>query len=267
MKDIFIIINKKFNTLKIEILQNDVYKISIFKKEVERYIYMKIKLDAHPSVLIAYSPETQKFLFSVYDEGYPRKSYRNSANLIGGNPESEDKCPEDTLIKEIAGEINPNHTLEKLFIGKVEWADESEIRFIRNSLFQFYPLQDFLAKQPEVMEGGNKPYQAIYSVFYSEIPKKTIEIVERNMVNKKEISCEGNLGVFGLEQLTNSSRREFSTAHITAHVLNWKYNSQIPQTKQISAEAIGLPKNNYKEYLKDFDYNQERLVLATLAKN
>lgn len=228
---------------------------------------MKPILDAHPSVLIAYSSETQKFLFSVYDEGYPRKVYRNSANFIGGNPESEDKCPEDTLIKEIASEINPNHNLEKIFIGKVEWTDESEIRFIRNSLFQFYPLQDFLAKQPEVMEGGNKPYQAIYSIFYSEIPRKTIEIVEKNITNKKEIVCEGKLGIFNLEQLANSPRGEYSTAHITAHVLNWKYGSQIPQTKQISAEAIGLPRKSYKEYLKDFDYNRERLVLATLAKN
>lgn len=227
---------------------------------------MKFILDAHPSVLVAYSPETQKFLFSVYDEGYPRKVYRNSANFIGGNPVPEDQCPEDVLIREIAEEINPNHSVNE-GVHKVEWASEQEIRFIRNSLFQFYPLQDFLVKQSEMIDGGNKPYQAIYSVFYSEISKKTIATIEKNITNKKKIASEGNLGVFSLEQLAISPKGEFSTAHITAHILNWKYDSKIPYTKKISSEAIGLPRKNYKDYLENFDYNQERLVLATLAKN
>jgi len=229
---------------------------------------MKTILDAHPSVMIAYSPELQKFLFSVYDDSYPRKIYRNSANLIGGNPRPDDKGPENTLLREITDEINPNHELKKKFIiGEVAWAPEQEIQFIRNSLIQFTPFQDFLANQEEKIEGGNKPYKAIYSVFYSEIPKEAIEIAEKNLAAKKEIASEGNLGVFSLEQLTTSSRGEFSTAHITAHILNWKYSSHIPQTKLIHAEAIGFPRKNYKDYLQNFDYNPERMVLATLAKN
>ncbi len=224
----------------------------------------KQKLDAHPSVVVV--REFNEFLFSVYDQGYPRKAYRLSANNMGGNPEPYDVSPERTLIKEIAEEFDPNHPVEKTFVGKVDWASDEDIRFIRNGLFSgLRPLQDFFVQQKEPIEGGNKPYTAIYSAFYSEVPFFIIEKVRENLRNGKNIPTEGLVGVFTLEDLANSPRGEFSTAHITAHILNWKYGSKIPHPKQLTAEPIGLPRKSYKDYLSDFEYDNENLKKASTA--
>ena len=228
---------------------------------------MKQKLDAHPSVLIAYSNKAKKILLNVYDAGYPKTVYRGSVNLIGGNPKPDDQSPEEVLIREILEEINPNHSIEKKYVGKVNWAPESEIRLIRNSLFQFTPLQDFLVEQRGIIEGGNKPYLAIYSTFYSEISEKIVHCVEKNIMNGKHIFSEGTQGVFTLEQLAHNPRGKFFAAHATAHILNWRYSSKIPYPEQIVVEAIGSPRKKFKDYLNEFTYDQERLVLASQSKN
>jgi hypothetical protein len=224
----------------------------------------KRKLDAHPSVVVVRSLDD--FIFSIYDEGYPRQAYRLSANNIGGNPEPYSVSPERTLIQEIAEEFDPNHPVEKAFIGKVEWASDRDIRFIRNGLLaEIKPLQDFFVQQKEPIEGGNKPYTAIYSAFYAEIPFFITENVKENLRNGKNIPTEGLIGVYTLRQLENHSKGEFSTAHITAHILNWKYDSKILHPKQLTAEPIGLPRKSYKDYLFDFEYDNENLKKASTA--
>jgi len=111
----------------------------------------KEKLDAHPSGAICCCRKAEKFLFSVYDQGYPKKAYRMSANMIGGNPEPGDISPEIVLIKEISEKLDPNHASEKKFVGKVKWASEADIRLIRNGLLGgIQPMQDFFIRQPEV---------------------------------------------------------------------------------------------------------------------
>ncbi len=226
----------------------------------------KERLDCHPSVVVAYSAMEKKFLMSIYDEGYPRKAYRLSANNIGGNPEAEDRIPENLLLKEIAEEFDPNHSEEKQHVGKVLWAPDYHIRFIRNGLMaKVQPLQDFLVRQPEVIEGGNKPYQGIYSVFHTTLCGDVIEMIEDGLSKQYNFTTEGLLGVFSLEDLEESPRGEFSTAHITAHILNWKYGSKIPHPKQLTAEPIGLPRKTYRDYLSDFEYSQENLKKASTA--
>ena len=119
----------------------------------------KVILDAHPSVVVAHCEELKKFLFSVYDNGYPRKAYRGSANNIGGNPEPSDISPQGVLINEISEEFDPNHPKEKKYVGAVSWASKENITRIRNELLgTFTNLQDFLVIQKEVVEGGNKPF-------------------------------------------------------------------------------------------------------------
>ena len=229
---------------------------------------VKEKSDCHPSVVVAYSKDVGKFLMSVYDEGYPRKAYRLSANNIGGNPEPKDTTTENVLLREISEEFDPNHPEEKMYVGKVDWASKEDIRLVRNGLLgNVQPLQDFMVRQPEVIEGGNKPYQGVYSVFYTSINGEVIECVEKNLKDKKNIVTEGNIGVFTLGQLAKSPRGEFSTAHVTAHILNWKYKSNIPHPKQISAEPIGLPRRSYNNYTDDFVYNQEDLIKASNAED
>ena len=228
---------------------------------------MKTKLDAHPSVVVVHNLETHKFLFSVYDNGYPKKAYRLSANLIGGNPESHDTSPETTLIREICEEIDPNHLEEKKFVGKVKWANNETIRRVRNGIFaDFIPFQDFLVTQDGVIEGGNKPYTAIYSAFYSGIDSNALVHIENAITRDLTMTTEGSLRVCTLEDLAKSERGEFSTAHATAPILKHMFDYKIPFPKQIHAEAIGLPKKSFRDYLVDFEYIAENLKKASTAE-
>ena len=231
---------------------------------------MPTKIDAHPSVIIAYCPPLDKLLFSVYDDGYPKPAYRGSANNIGGNPEATDTGPESLLIREIAEEFDPNHPDKKQYVGEVQWADAADIRRIRGGLLgDIRPAQDFFVRQDEIIEGGNKPYTCLYSVFHAVLPREVIEIAERNIAEGKHLMTEGNAGVFTLEQLTNSPRGEFSTAHATPHSLNHVFEgAKIPHPKQITAEPIGLPKRTYADYVAaGFEYSAEKLREASNAED
>ena len=225
-------------------------------------------MGAHPSVVVARCEGSNKFLFSVYDEGYPKKAYRLSANNIGGNPEPHHNSPEQVLIHEIAEEFDPNHPLEKKFVGAVNWASKGHIRLIRNGLLgKIYPLQDFFVSQKEVIEGGNAPHTAVYSVFGTSISEEVIGYVERCLKDGRNIPTGGLVGVYTLDQLTNSPRGEFSTAHITAHILNWRYNSHIPHPKQLSADPIGMPRISFTDCTSDFEYDNEALARASRAED
>jgi hypothetical protein len=225
------------------------------------------KLDAHPSVVIVHCADLKKFLFNVYAEGYPRAAYRFSANNIGGNLEPGDRSPEDTLIREVSEEFDPNHGEEKRFVGEVVWAPDDDIRLIRNAILGgMWPLQDFMARQTGIISGGNNPYQAIYSAFYAPVSVAVIECAERNIRGSRNIPTEGLVGVSTLDDLTNHARGEFSTAHITAHVLNWHFGSRIPHPAQLSAEPIGMVRRSYIGYLSDFEYNSEALIRASEAR-
>lgn len=227
----------------------------------------KRKLDAHPSVLIAYSAEADKLLMSVYDEGYPRKAYRLSANLIGGNPEAGDSSPENVLIKEISEEFNPNHTAEKKFVGLVAWARQEDIRLIRSKLLaELEPFQDFFVVGGEI-PGGNKPYMGVYSTFIARISGGVIELAERNIKDRKNLTTEGLVGVFSIGELAKHLKGEFSTAHATAPILNYRFGSSIPYPKALTAEPIGMPRRSFKDYTCDFEYNNENLIKASNAQD
>jgi len=228
----------------------------------------KEKIDAHASVLITYSLEAEKLFLSQYNAGYPKAIFRGSANLIGGNVSPNDYSPEDVLIRELSEEFNPNHGIEKKFVGEVDWASDSDIRLIRTSLFGFQPLQDFKIIQPRIGKDGEQDnYDHVFnSVFYAEIPGKTIETIERNIRDGKNITTEGNIGLFTLEELAKSEKGIYSTAWATAPILNYKFGSDIPHSKNFIIEARGIPMRNFKEYFNAFDYNEENVKLAAEAK-
>jgi len=224
------------------------------------------RLDAHPSVVVVHCKELGEFLFNIYDEGYPKAAYRLSANNPGGNPEQNSVSPEGTLITEICEELDPNHGKVR-FKENACWASDEEIRAIRNSILgKVEPYKDFLVRQTEIIPGGNSPHTAVYSTFYSVVPGEIIECVQRNIGEKKEMTTEGFLGVFSLEELTAHERGEFSTAHATAPILNYMFGSRIPHPKQIVAEPIGRIRRAYKDYLSDFEYNNKRMIDAAQAK-
>jgi len=226
----------------------------------------KIILDAHPSVVIAYSEEAKKLLMSIYDEGYPIPVYRGSANNIGGNPEPWSISPENVLLEEIAEEFDPNHPEEKKHVGKVPWASSLDIRFIQNALLgAVSPFQDFYVEVGKI-SGGHNPHKAIFSTFFSLISGEVIERAERNIKEDKHLTTEGLAGVFTLDELIHSPRREFSTAHATAPILNYRFESKIPYPKEIVARPIGPTRRSFSDYLPDYSYNNENLRKASKAE-
>ena len=223
-------------------------------------------IEAHPSVVIAYSPEAEKLLFATYDKGYGKKTYRLSANNIGGNPNPKDLSPLDTLKREIEEEFDPNHS-ELKYGEKVDWASKDDMISVRKDLLdKIHLFNDFYVDCGEI-PGGNDPYTAIYSGFYSKILGNTIEIVKRNEKDNKHLSTEGGLTrIFTLEALINHSRGEFSTAHATAPMVNKKFGSKIRYPKLLKYEIIGLPRTSYADYENDFTLDEKRAEAASEGK-
>jgi len=227
----------------------------------------KLPIDAHPSVVIAYEPVSEKLMFVAYDEGYPKVAYRLSVNLIGGNPEATDSIPENVLIKEVSEEFDPNHPEEKKKVGKVLWAPSEDIRIIRNTLLSnIKPYQDFYTVIGEIT-GGNKPHTAIFSTFQTIIDDKTVYLAERSMEDRTHVTTEGLLRVHTLEQLAKSERGEFATAHITAPILNHRFGCHLSFPSVVRVEAMGLPRRTYESYRTDFEYNNEKMTKSARAEN
>lgn len=222
----------------------------------------KIELNGHPSVAIAYCEEEKKFLLLVYDKSFDLPAYRGSANVIGGNPKKTDKNPKDTLIREISEEFNPNHPEKHKFRGEVTWADDEDIRLIRNNILgKIEPYHDFYVIEKGILK-KNKLSTAIFSCFYVSVSVETIECVEKNIKAKKTISSEGPLRVFTLNKLENHPKGRNGTAHATAPIINHKFGSNILWPKAtISCELIGEVKKSYKDYRDDYIYGKKAFNL------
>jgi hypothetical protein len=209
------------------------------EKQVLRY---------HPSVLIIQKDKTQDLLMGVYDDTYPLVAYRNSANLIGGNPSSKDKNPRDVLLREIAEELNVNPGKEDYF------APGEDIKEIRNTILSnLLPFKDFFFHFGEI-KGGRKEYKAIGSAFYCSIDRKIFDIAKKNIDNGKRLTTEGRIGVFNLEQLIKGGK--FSTAHLTAPILGDYFNVNMPYPEEIKFISLSLPRDSFEEYLSDFNYEE-----------
>lgn len=65
---------------------------------------MKTQVHHHACNLIIESEGGKEFLVDVYDDTYPRVTYRGRANLTGGNHNPDDYSPEKLLKREIEEE-------------------------------------------------------------------------------------------------------------------------------------------------------------------
>jgi len=221
----------------------------------------KQTLDAHPALTIAYCSENDKLLLAVYDAGYKRGKgpYPLAANCIGGNP-PPGNSPEEVLIREIKEEYDPdapgpNKENPAAFDEKVAWANPGDIKLVSDALLSgLSRYQDIFVQSTSFGEGTDS-YQAIYSYFQNEIPQNVMECAESNLRRQLRLCSEGLTGVFTLEELANDSRGDLTTAHITAHILNYRFpNANIPQNTNLVTSEIGLPRNSFQDYLPDFDY-------------
>jgi len=203
-------------------------------------------LKYHPSLLIVQKEKTNELLMSIYDNTYPLITYRNSANLIGGNPSFKDKNPKEVLLREISEELNIDSENIKNF------APKEDIKIIRESILSgIIPFSDFFFQVDDIL-GGRKGYNAIGSVFYSKINNKIFKIVKKNLNQEREITTEGMIGIFNLEQLIKGGK--FSTAHLTAPILNEFFKVSIPYPKEIKFSRFSFPKESFENYFKEFTY-------------
>jgi hypothetical protein len=203
-------------------------------------------LKFHPSLLIVKKEKTNDLLMGVYDNVYSFVIYRNSANLIGGNPSFRDKNPREVLLRELGEELNINEENKNYF------APKEDIEIIRNSILsEIIPFKDFFF-QVEEIEGGRKQYNAIGSVFYSNINSKIFDIAKKNIKEGKKLLTEGKIGIFNLEQLIKGGK--FSTAHLTAPILGEYFKVDIPYPEEINFTDLSLPRKSFEEYFSDFTY-------------
>lgn len=228
----------------------------------------KITIDAHPSVVIAHCEKAKKLLMAVYDGGYPQVSYRFSANNIGGNPIPDDGSPINVLLTEVKDEYNPKHGEKTKFGEKVLWSPPEHINLVRGALIKrVVPYQDFLVRAVQLpSDPTTQSYDAVFSVFYSQINQEVIEIVESDLRRSRRLCTEGLTGIFTIDELTNDSvRGALSTAHATAPILNHYFGSNIPFPTELKAEAIGDVRASFRDYLMDFAY-ADKIARATGLK-
>jgi hypothetical protein len=224
-------------------------------------------VEGQPSLVIAYCIQSGKLLTAVYDSGYRKGKgpYPLTSNIIGGNPERGlvQKCPKDVLVREIKEEYDPlfqrEHPLTNQFGQKVAWANPEDIALIQKELLQdLTPFQDFYVESTSFGE-GTASYQGIYSYFFSDISAEAIKVAESNLRRQKCLTPEGLTGVFTLEELESDSRGQFSTAHITAPVLNYRFGTNIPFPSEfLRVSPIGKPRDSYRDYLEEFEYSTKR---------
>lgn len=203
-------------------------------------------LKFHPSLLIVQKEKTNELLMGEYDATYPFVVYRKSTNLIGGNPSLKDKNPRQVLLRELSEELNTNS--EKIN----DFAPREDIETIKISILsEIIPFKDFFFQVGDII-GGRKQYNAIGSVFYSNINNKTFSIVRKNILENKKLMTEGRIGIFNLEELIKGGK--FSTAHLTGPILSEYFKVNISYPRQIKFSALSLPKNSFEDYFQDFVY-------------
>lgn|SRR3989344_2186749 len=210
--------------------------------------YMKRRVDYHPSVLIAQSEMGGEFLFSIYDDTYPRAAYRGAANLIGGNP-TRDNSPLETLSREIGEEFNFEEALK---VHKICTSSE-EIDTLRDSLiYKVKPFADFYIRVLKEIPRASKPYSAIYSAYNTTISQKIFEMTRQNLKQGRKMVGEGLLGILGINDLKSGR----ITAHGTPFILGAYLNLELPHFCDMISENIGTPREKYKDYEDDFEYGR-----------
>ena len=157
----------------------------------------------HASVVIIESEEKPEFLFSLYDNTYPKVLYRGRVNLIGGNNNIEDNSPYDLLVRELKEEFRASQEEEAddsliEILGKShekqkakKFASQKDISFIKEGIIRtLKPFQDFHVKISSLE--GFPSFTAIYSVFLSKLSTAVFACAKENIKKGNNITCEGN---------------------------------------------------------------------------
>ena len=207
---------------------------------------MRKELDHHVGVGIIKSEKTQELLLGVYDDTYPDTNWRGRAKLIGGNHEKDDISPRHIFYREVNEEFS--HIKDK----ESEFATEEDIKLIRETiLLNALPYRDFLVKMPQRI--GKQEHQVIYSVFNSFLTDKILTLIRKNIELEKRIINEGLLRIVSVDELAKGN---LLVAAATGLILGEYFNARIPNPDNATAENIGLPRNSFNDYAKEFSYKK-----------
>lgn len=238
---------------------------------------MKHKINHHTSSAIIFNQEMNRFLFGMYDNTYPFEKFRNAINFIGGNYsyKHKDISPLATLKREISEEfscINSDKEYDSLFnkliknVPKFEqtarrFASEKDMKLIRKNIISgIVPFNDILAKNLDM--GNNNFIDVIFSVYLSRISDKVFDIIHKNINDGKSLTNEGLLKIVSLEELKKGS---VPRAWAAQGILSIFFIREGIYTEDYNIGSIqsinGKPRNSYRDYLKDFDY-QEPIFIA-----
>ncbi|MEK6889155.1 MAG: hypothetical protein AABW80_03545 [Nanoarchaeota archaeon] len=218
----------------------------------------KIILNHHVSTIIAKCGETGEFLFGKYDSSYPglNKHLIGKVKLLGGNyfaGRNHDISPEETLRRELGEEFSGKVATEgeMATLQRHVFADEEEIRQVREALLNFEPFQDYFIHLPN--QENNPQIYFVQSVYISFISKGIIKIVKDNLRRGHSLTNEGLIAVHSLKDIME---RRPATFGITGLIIGQAERTSVPYCFQdaLTFAPIGLPRRTYPMYLNNFEY-------------
>lgn len=219
---------------------------------------IKEKVDFHPSVVIVTNSEQEDLFCSKYDDSYPIWLYRNTYNLIGGNPRKDmDRSPKDVFLREIREEFDPSN---KYLTGDpMKWALPEDIEAIRNGILTAEAVGDFYIWMPDLKSIGGRPeHTVILSTYQADVPTETLGLVRKNLEDRKRIITEGYAGITTKNNLVDGKNK---LAHSISSLLSKIWETEIIHpggegiTRQIMTERIGPIRSDFRDYAREFEYS------------
>lgn len=199
----------------------------------------------HAAVVVIESQMSRRFLFAGYDDGYPVTVFRNAINLLGGNHESCDRSPYDTLIREVNEELT--------IIGEREkYAPEALIDSIREKIHESTkPIADFIVTDPPVRP-GRKINDAIFSFYGARVDDYLLDEASKWLSEGKRITTEGFIRIVGLDEIVSGS---IPMAWGTPPLMKEYLGKEVPNSHNVQAIKIGMPRSSFSDYLGEFIYS------------
>ena len=220
----------------------------------------------HAGNILIESENTGEFLCNIYDNTHPIELYRGRLNFLGGGKNKEDISPLKTVKREIYEEfsLSKNKTFDSATIqdsGKGNYklpkiskmASLEDIEKVKKSILEnIVPYQDFLITLNPIPNGPKiQNPNALFSVFYSKVPKEIFEIIKRNINSNNSLVNDGFLKIVTKKELIFGNPL---TSWACGGVFQYHLNEKIPNPEKTKIKPIGKPKKLYSEYLDEFDY-------------
>lgn len=211
--------------------------------------FMVKTVNHHASIVIVYS-DKDLYFFNGYDFIYRVSEFKGMLNPLGGSHNFEDKNPILLLEREVNEELSdPDNELANF--------SKEEASLLKEEIYRnCSPCQDFYSLHPFVEADKNRSKEerrAIVSLYDSKIPLELMIMLKIALEKGGRITSEGDGGsVVSLDDMLSGKRLlAWGNPLIMGYYLNRK---DIPNPCPGVIEPIGLPRENFKSYLKDFRY-------------